>query len=120
MNKEKSGRSTGLILLGIFMFMTFFSCKKDGPTKAVITVVDSLSRPISGARVILWQDTAVNKTNGVASDFRVVKNSDASGKAEFEFELEAFLNVDVVLNTDTGRNFVRLILHETVYKTVVM
>ncbi|TAH42389.1 MAG: hypothetical protein EYC69_05500 [Bacteroidetes bacterium] len=120
MNKEKSGRLAGLIMLGFFLSLSFFSCKKDGPTKAVISVVDSINRPVQGAQVILWQDTAVNKTNGVASDLRVVKTSDAAGKAEFEFQLEAFLNIDVIYNADTSRSFIRLKEHETVNKTVVI
>ena len=120
MNKEKSGRLTGLILVGIFLALSFYGCKKDGPTLAVISVVDSINRPVQGALVILWQDTAVNKTNGVASDLRVTKTSDASGKAEFDFQLEAFLNIDVIYNADTGRSFIRLKEHETVNKTVVI
>ncbi len=120
MNKEKSGRGTGLILVGLFLALSFFSCKKDGPSKAVITVVDSINRPVQGAQVILWQDTAVNKTNGVASELRVSKTTDASGRAEFEFQLEAFLNIDVLFNADTARSFIRLKEHETVSKTVVI
>ncbi len=120
MNKEKSGAWVALVFIGLFCSMSFFSCKKDGPTKAVITVVDSINRPLQGAKVILWQDTAVNKSNGVASEMRVTKNTDAAGRAEFEFQLEAFLNIDVVYNADTGRSFIRLIEFETVSKTVVM
>lgn len=120
MNKEKSGLYTALILVGLFLSMSFFACKKNGPTKAVVTVVDSISRPVQGTTVILWQDTAVNKTNGVASDLRVSKTSDAAGKAEFEFQQEAFLNIDVLYNADTARSFIRLKEHETVNKTVVI
>jgi len=62
----------------------------------------------------------VNKSNGVASELRVSKNTDAAGRAEFEFKLEAFLNIDVLYNADTARSFVRLKEHETVSKTVVI
>ena len=86
----------------------------------MITVVDSINRPVQGALVILWQDTAVNKSNGVVSELRVSKTTDASGKAEFEFQLEAFLNIDVLYNADTARSFIRLKEHETVNKTVVI
>ncbi|HNS12154.1 MAG TPA: hypothetical protein PKM97_06030 [Bacteroidia bacterium] len=120
MNKEKSGSSIGLIMVAVFLALSFFACKKDGPSRAVITVVDSIGRPVQGALVILWQDTAVNKSNGVASELRVSKNSDAAGRAEFEFKLEAFLNIDVLYNADTARSFIRLKEHETVNKTVVI
>jgi hypothetical protein len=120
MNKEKSGGITGLIVVALFLALSFFSCKKDGPSNAVITVVDSINRPVQGATVILWQDTAVNKSNGVASNVRVSKKTDAAGKAEFEFQLEAFFNIDVLYNADTARSFIRLKEHETVSKTVVI
>jgi len=120
MNKEKSGFRIGILLAALLVSLSFFSCKKDGPTIAVITVIDSVSRPVQGAKVILWQDTAVNKSNGVASDLRVTKTTDAAGRAEFEFQLEAFLNIDVIYNADTARSFIRLKEHETVNKTITV
>ena len=66
MNKEKySGICFGLFFAACFLALTFSSCKKDGPTRAIITVVDSVGKPVAGASVSLWQDTAVNKTNDV-------------------------------------------------------
>ena len=94
------------------------SCKKDDPTKAVISVVDVNSAPVLDATITLWQDTAVNNVNGVQSTVRVSKQSDAAGKAEFDFKLEAFLNVEVIKGIDTGRSFIRLKEHETVTQTV--
>lgn len=120
MNKEESGRRTAWWILGVFILLAAVSCKKDGPTRAVITVQDSLSRPVQGASVTLWQDTAVNSANGIQSKVRITKLSDAAGKAEFEFKLEAFLNIDVVKNADTSRSFIRLEEHETVFKTVTL
>jgi len=49
---------------------------------------------------------------------RITKKSDAAGRAEFEFKLEAFLNIEVIKNDDTARSFIRLKEHETVTKTV--
>lgn len=123
MNSEKAQpvnfpfRWSILIALSIFA-TSFFACKKTGPTIAVISVVDSTGRAISGASVTLWQDTAVNSANGVQSSVRVTKLSDAAGKAEFEFTLEAYLNVLAVHNTDSGRAVVRLKEHESVSQTV--
>jgi hypothetical protein len=117
-NKKAYGRLTGWIICCLFVTMTFFSCKKDGPTVAIISVVDSIGNPVPDAKVTLWQDTAVNNINGVQSHLRVTKQSDAAGKAEFNFELEAFLNIEVIKNVDTGRSFIRLKEHETVAQTV--
>lgn len=96
----------------------FSGCKKDGPTKAVITVNDSLGRPAYGAVVTLWQDTAVNQTTGASSNIRVSKTTDTSGKVEFEFQLECFLNLEAYKNNDTVRGFVRLEQYKTIYQTV--
>jgi hypothetical protein len=116
--KGRNGRLTGMIVLSFFIAMSFFTCKKDGPTRAVITVVDRNKIPVQGATVTLWQDTAVNPVNGVQSTLRVTKVSDAAGKAEFDFELEAFLNIEAIKDPDTGRSFIRLKEHETVTATV--
>jgi hypothetical protein len=119
MNSEKRRvLNAGWIIVAAIFATSFFACKKTGPTIAVISVVDSTGRAISGAAVTLWQDTAVNNANGVQSSVRITKTSDAAGKAEFEFTLEAYLNVQAIHNADTGRAVVRLKEHETVAQTV--
>ena len=117
--ERRTGRIAGWIVLSFFVAMTVAACKKTGPTVAIVTVLDGQTKaPVSGASVTLWQDTAVNNTNGVQSNLRVTKTSDAAGKAEFEFELEAFLNVEVIHGQDTGRSYIRLKEHETEEVTV--
>ena len=116
--KKEAGRNIGSVIICFFIAMFLFTCKKDGPTRAVVTVLDVNKSPVSGATVTLWQDTAINTTNGVKSTLRVIKTSDAAGNAEFEFELEAFLNIEVISGPDTGRSFIRLKEHETVTATV--
>ena len=118
MNIEKGSRLSAYIMALPFLVMSFVSCKKDGPTKAIIGVIDSFSLPVQGAKITLWQDTAVNSVNGIQSKIRVTKTSDAAGKAEFEFKLEAFLNIDVIRNLDTVHSFIRLKEHETVFQQV--
>lgn len=117
-NEVRKGSYAGWIVLCFFIALSAYSCKKDGPTKAEITVLDSAGRAVSGASVTLWQDTSVNSTNGVQSNVRVTKISDVAGRAEFEFQLEAFLNIEVISGNDTGRSFIRLKEHETVSQTV--
>jgi hypothetical protein len=118
-NERRSGRPLGWIIGCLFVAMTIFACKKNGPTIGLITVIDGTTKaPVSGASVTLWQDTAVNSTNGVQSNLRKTKLTDGSGRAEFEFELEAFLNVTVIKGVDTGRSYIRLKEHETEEVTV--
>jgi hypothetical protein len=117
-NERRSGRYTGWIILCLFFAMGY-ACKKTGPTEAVVTVIDGTTKAaVSGASVTLWQDTAVNNVNGVQSNLRVTKVTDASGRAQFEFQLEAFLNVEVIKGADTGRSYIRLKEHETEEVTV--
>jgi hypothetical protein len=117
-NKRSSGSNIGWLLSCVFIGLCVLSCKKDGPTRAIVTVLDSAGMAVQAADVTLWQDTVVNATNGVPSTLRVTKKSDAAGRAEFEFELEAFLNIEVIKSGDTGRSFIRLEEHETVEQTV--
>ena len=117
-NKGRTGRIKVWIILCFFIAICNISCKKDDPTKAIISVINQSNAPVSDAFITLWQDTAVNPVNGVQSTLRVTKKSDAAGKAEFEFKLEAFLNIEVIKGPDTARSFVRLKENETVTQTV--
>ena len=117
-NKKRINRYAGPGVLTLFIVLIIIACKKDGPTKAVVTVYDRFQAPVVGATVTLWQDTAVNNVNGVQSTLRVTKISDAAGRAEFEFKLEAFLNIEAIKTPDTGRSFIRLKEHETVSANV--
>jgi hypothetical protein len=113
--------STYLISLAMVFFfagMTILSCKKTGPTIAIISVVDTIGRAVSGAKVTLWQDTAISPQTGQTAYIRVTKTSDAAGRAQFEFQLDCYLNIDAIKNGDTAKSFVKLIEHETSEKTV--
>jgi hypothetical protein len=117
-SKNSNGQWTALMILASFAFLTFFSCKKSGPTVAIITVLDSVGRPVGNANVRLWQDTSHSQHTGVQSNINVSKTSDGSGKAQFEFELEAYLNIEAVKGSDSAKGFIRLVQHETESKTV--
>ena len=109
-------------IIGFVLFvcisLVFFSCKKGGDTKAIITVKDATGGLVSGASVTLWQDTTVSSTTGAHSNLRVTKLTDASGNAEFIFALEAYLNITAAFENDSALGFVRLEEHKTVTKTV--
>ena len=108
----------GIVLITACVLLSVFSCKKDGETKAVITVNDAAGKGVEGATVILWQDTSVNPTSHVKANIRVTKTTDGSGTADFTFSLEAYLNITATKDTNTARGFVRLKEHETVGQTV--
>ena len=110
----------GIVLL---FLPAFFSCKKDAPTKAVITVLDTNSAPVEGAIVTVFQDSVINHVTGVRANIREVRTSDASGKAEYTFKWEAFLNIiavksDNLGNADTTRGSIRLEYQKTTEATV--
>ncbi len=97
---------------------SFIACKKDGPTVATITVWDTLKRPVKGANVTLWQDTATNPTTGLKSTIRMTKITDAGGKASFDFSLEAYVNIAAAYNGDTATGEIHVKEHETASATV--
>jgi hypothetical protein len=116
--KMNSMTKHGLFVIAVLTLNIFFSCKKEGPTKAVITVNDSAGHAVEGASVTLWQDTAVNQVSHTQANIRVTKTSDSNGNAEFEFTLEAYLNITAEKGSNEAHGFVRLKEHETVNQTV--
>lgn len=112
----------------LFILPAFFSCKKDDPTRAVITVLDTNEVPVAGVWVNVFQDSVINQVTGVQANIRDIKISDGSGKTEHTFKWEAFLNVEAArilmdslslpLDTDTARGSVRLEYQKTVEATV--
>src|SRR5438552_2444090 len=103
----------------VYSGTTLTSCKKKDDTKGIVTVLDSTGTPYPGILVTLWQDTAHNPITGAQSNVRVTKVTDGSGKAEFVFANEAFLNVWATdLFGDTAFGFIRLEQYKTV-ETIV-
>ena len=107
----------GLVLLFI---PAFFSCKKDAPTKAVITVLDTTDVPVPGVVVSVFQDSVINQVTGVRANIRDVRITDASGKTEHTFKWEALLNIEAISpnDSDTARGYVRLEYQKTIEATV--
>ncbi len=115
---SKSSWITGIIVCMIFLSFTFDACKKDGDTKGVVIVNDSLGNPSVGASVTLSQDTAINTTTGAKANVNVTQTTDGSGRAEFVFALEAYLNIKATKGVRVAKGFIRLKEHETVSQTV--
>ena len=115
--KQYNSLIAATIILNV-AFLTFLSCKKNGPTTAVITVLDTIGKPSPNASVTLWQDTSRSSQTGIQSTLRVTKTTDGSGKATFEFQYEAYVNILATKNGDTATGIVHLKEHETVSETV--
>jgi hypothetical protein len=94
------------------------SCKKNGPTDALITVLDSNGIAKSGVTVVLWQDTSVNPVTGAQSNVRVTGVTGPSGTVQFTFPNEAFLNIWAISDADTAFGFIRLVQYQTTDATV--
>ncbi|HMT29584.1 MAG TPA: hypothetical protein PKD91_09925, partial [Bacteroidia bacterium] len=84
------------LMIALFVVpMAFSACKKSGPAEAIVTVLDSTGRRLSGAIVVLRQDSVTNPTNNVQASVNQQAVTDAAGQAYFTFKLEAVLNVEV-------------------------
>ena len=113
-------------VLGIFLIALstiFFSCQKASDTIGIIIVKDSNGNAVSGATVVLHQDGSISpQGNGTLQSLRKTDKTDASGKAQFTYLLEAALQVDVEKidgnNIYVGSNVIRLLKEKTVTKVV--
>jgi len=118
--KKNVALVAGIFLLMMIVTISFQSCSKDEETIGVITVLDSAGNAVSSASVTLWQDTSHNPSTGAQANVRVTQLTGSSGTAEFTFALEAYLNIDAVKGTKTGKAFIRLKQNESVSQTVVI
>ena len=114
------------VLLGVFSLVTITSvtsCKKAKDTIGVIIVKDANGLNVPGAYVILHQDSLISpQGNYTNTDLKKTDYTDVNGRAEFTYELEAILNVEVRKNEGnnvyTGSNIIRLLKQKTVTKIV--
>lgn len=113
-----------LTTLVISTVLTTGSCQKAKDTVGVIVVKDSNGNLVSGATVVLHLDSLAENQQGnfYNSNLRKTDITDASGRAEFTYELEAIFQVSVTKtqgnNTLTGSNVIRLLKEKTVTQEV--
>jgi hypothetical protein len=75
---------TGLILmLTSFLSLGIFSCRREAPTVAVITVVDTSGAVFEGAMVRLYPTPTINPHPGIIIDDTLYTNTD--GQATFDY-----------------------------------
>ena len=104
--------------------ITFNSCQKAKDTIGVVIVKDSDGNTVSGATVVLHLDSLSENQQGnfYNAALRKTNITDASGRAEFTYELEAIFQVSVEKtqgnNTYTGSNVIRLLKDKTVTQEV--
>lgn len=109
-----------LIFLAAGIFTTFNSCRKKGPADAIVTVTDSLFRNVSGARVVLRQDSVISPNTGAQADIYQEGTTDLNGQVSFSFPLEAVLNLEVSKGALFVRDYIRLEQSKQVEKTVIL
>ena len=113
-----------LVTLVISTVLTIGSCQKAKDTVGIIVVKDSNGNLVSGATVVLHLDSLAENQQGnfYNSNLRKTDITDASGRAEFTYELEAIFQVSVTKtqgnNTLTGSNVIRLLKEKTVTQEV--
>jgi hypothetical protein len=112
-----------LVVFALVLTSSITSCQKAKDTIGVIIVKDINGNTVAGATVVLHQD-GMTSPQGEDTNPAIKKDdiTDANGRAEFTYELEAILNVDVVKeegnNVYTGSNIIRLLKEKTVTKVI--
>lgn len=110
----KSVQYISISLLALTLLVFTNSCKKDGVCKGIITVVDSLNRPVFNAVVNL--NSSSNTPPGIVKD---EKKTDNAGKTYHEFPLEVILSVEASKGIlKAPKNNLHFVPNETVNLTV--
>ena len=109
--------------LALVISTTFIACEKANDTIGIIIVKYSNGDTVSGATVVLHQDGVISpQGNSSNPELRKIDVTDANGRAEFTYELEAIFQVDVEKidgnNIYNGSNIIRLLKEKTVTQVV--
>ena len=113
-------------LIGVFalvMIVTVTSCQKEKETIGIIIVKDSNSAVVPNANVTLFPNQTISPS-GLYPDPSLTKSkwTDANGQAEFDYDLEAILNIEVIKYNDNdtlkGNNIIRLEQGKIITKVV--
>ena len=118
--KNQTLRTLVLLFIVSVIGTSFYSCRKNGPADVLITVMDSLSRSVSGAKVVLSQDSVISNQTGAQANVHQEGTTDLNGQVIFSFPLEAVLNLEVTKGVLSVRDYVRLEQSKQVEKSVVL
>ena len=112
-------------LLFLFFFVGLLvSCtQEEKETKAIIIVKDFQNNTISGASVRLHQEGQISDQGEYTTpSLDRTEKTDQNGRAQFTYDLEAILDVEVVKysgnDTLQGNGIVRLLQGKTVSETI--
>ena len=116
-------------LIGVFalvMIAPVTSCQKEKETIGIIIVKDANGAVVPNADVTLSPEQLLNSA-GELPDQSLTKGpqkTDANGRAQFTYDLEAILNIEATNldgnSTDAGLNIIRLLKGKTVTKEVII
>ena len=116
-----------LILLVSILSIGMLSCRKEAPTVAVITVVDTSGTVFAGAMVRLYPTPTIAPHPGITIDDTLI--TDVNGKATFDYTDKfnlgqaGFAVLDIeVRSGDTlyGTGIIKIEAEETSEETVVI
>ena len=114
-------------LIGVFALVIasmITSCQKEKYTIGVIIVKNSVGNTVLGATVTLHpkDDLTFPQESNIDPELRKTEKTDANGRAEFTYDLEAILNINVVAyegnDTLKAENIIRLEQGKTITKVV--
>ncbi len=120
-----------LFLFAVISTVILSACRRQGPAKGIVTVVDKNNKPVYNATVNLHaRDIPAPSKPG---ELEATQTTDASGKAAFEFPNDAIFTIDAYIvetvtdsilgtykDTLKGTSSIRLEKDKTVEETVVI
>ena len=112
------------LLFLVFLIGSFVSCtQEDKETKAIIIVKDFQNNTINEAFVRLHQEGQISDQGEYTNpSLDRTEQTDQNGRAQFTYDLEAILDVEVVKyngnDTLEGKGIVRLLQGKTVSETI--
>ena len=116
--------NTIILIFGLLVFSIInMSCEKSKETIGIVIVKDSNGNTVQDATVRLHHDGLIS-TQGSLPEPSLTQQAptDGNGRAEFTYDLEAILRIDVTKiegnNTYTGSNIIRLLKEKTVTQVV--
>ena len=111
----------GFFIFNLVLILFLYSCEKQSDTIGVIKVVKSNGQSLQGATVKLNQTNTQPGTDPI-SGLSQTKETDINGKAQFYYQNEAILDVEVTKNIGNdlyeGSGVIRLLRGKTEEVTI--
>lgn len=96
------GIALSAFLFSFFLIFSSVSCKKTPEYTAIITVVDTLGKPVIGATVRLY-------ANVPNANVESIQSTDGSGNSTHKIKLEAILDIEAKKDPLYGAGNIRLL-----------